>query len=565
MSLVVGAALAAVAGVALYGSLALPLPPPRVLRYTQITNDGEMKWAPIVTDGIRLYFNELTRAGFMICQVPACGGRPHPLPGSADLKILDISPAGSEVVAMMDNPTGLEPTLYLAPVAGGAPRNLGVSGRAAAWSPDGQRLVYATGSALHSAKADGSESRKLAEVAGVSWIRWSPDGKHIRLTIDEPTRNSIWQISADGTALQPVLPPSNAAGRSWIQNWTPNGRYAFLRQDAGGRGDLWAIRETPGIAGRPGRRVYQLTNGPIDLNGPVSSPDGKKLFALGRITRGELLRWNRESRQLVPWLPGVSADGITFSPDGEWVAYSLWPERTLWRSRTDGSDRLQLTSSPLVALVPRWSPDGRNLAFMARAAGGQGHWNIYLVPASGGGPEPILSADSDHASPSWSPDGRSLAFGGAPWLYGFTKSSTAVRILDLRTRQVSKVAGSEGLWSPKWSPDGRHIVAETIDSLNIMLFDFSKQQWSGLAKIEGRGYIDYICWSRAGDSVYFNTPTSIHRVGLHDRKVALVSSLQDVRLAQSLGEWFGLAPDDSPLVLRDTSIQEIYALDVDLP
>ena len=98
-----------------------------------------------------------------------------------------------------------------------------------------------------------------------------------------------------------------------------------------------------------------------------------------------------------------------------------------------------------------------------------------------------------------------------------------------------------------------------------MLFDFNSQQWSRLAKIEGREYFNYVCWSRAGDSVYFNTPNAIYRVGLRERKTVLVTSLKDVRLAQTLGEWFGLAPDDSPTVLHDTSFQEIYALDMKWP
>jgi hypothetical protein len=50
--------------------------------------------------------------------------------------------------------------------------------------------------------------------------------------------------------------------------------------------------------------------------------------------------------QLVPVLDGISADNVEFSRDGLWVTYVLEPEGPLWRSRADGSDRLQLTHSP---------------------------------------------------------------------------------------------------------------------------------------------------------------------------------------------------------------------------
>jgi Tol biopolymer transport system component len=159
----------------------------------------------------------------------------------------------------------------------------------------------------------------------------------------------------------------------------------------------------------------------------------------------------RRCQRSVASIAGLSADGIAFSQDGEWIADSLWPERTLWRSRVDGSSPLQLTSPSIEALAPRLSPDGRTVAYMAHSKGDQGRWNIYLMPASGESAGPVLPADSDYATPSWSPDGSALVFGGVTWLNRYRKS-TSVRSIDLRTRQVAQLAGSEGLWAPKWSP-----------------------------------------------------------------------------------------------------------------
>ena len=60
--------------------------------------------------------------------------------------------------------------------------------------------------------------------------------------------------------------------------------------------------------------------------------------------RGELVRYDSASHQFTPYLSGMSAMGVNFSRDGKWVTYVAYPEGTLWRSKVDGSERLQLTS-----------------------------------------------------------------------------------------------------------------------------------------------------------------------------------------------------------------------------
>jgi len=84
----------------------------------------------------------------------------------------------------------------------------------------------------------------------------------------------------------------------------------------------------------------------MSLSLPIPSPDGKKLFADGWLPRGELVRYDGKSREFVPFLSGISVDQLDFSRDGKWVVYVSNPDGTLWRSRADGSERLQLTSPP---------------------------------------------------------------------------------------------------------------------------------------------------------------------------------------------------------------------------
>ena len=93
------------------------------------------------------------------------------------------------------------------------------------------------------------------------------------------------------------------------------------------------------------------------------------------------MRYDAKSRQFVPYLSGISAEDVSFSRDGAWVAYLAYPEGTLWRSKVDGSERMQLTFLPLETVKPSWSPDGRRIAFAGRTLGKPSQ--IYLVSPEG--------------------------------------------------------------------------------------------------------------------------------------------------------------------------------------
>ena len=296
--------------------------------------------------------------------------------------------------------------------------------------------------------------------------------------------------------------------------------------------------------------------------GPVPSRDGKKLFAIQGASQGQLVRYDAKSQQFVPYLSGISAIQLGFSKDGQWVAYMSYPDGTLWRSKVDGTERLQLTSSPMTAVQPQWSPDGKQIAFAANMPGKPSH--IYIVSADGGALEEVSHGERDENFPAWSRDGDSLFFGNFHLIR--RRSCSAIYRLNLKTNQLTTVNGSQGMWLPRLSPDDNYIAAHS-NTNHLMLFDVKAQKWTELTQTTAL----HPAWSHDGKYVYFDSTAegepAFYRVQIKDRKLERVASLKEVKRPPSGGpaSWTGLAPDDSPLALRDISTFEIYALDWQLP
>ena len=550
----------------------IPSATPTVSTYLELSHDGMDKRgktgavggpdAALATDGSRIYFTEGSSQTSALAQVSAAGGETAAIPVPIGLpQLLDFSPARSELlVASFEDPASATP-LWAIPLPAGVPHRLGnLVARDATWSPDGREIAYARGTELFRSNADGTEIKKLAALPGLGWRpRWSPDGKMLRLTVvDAKTASrSLWEVSSDGSNLHALLPGWNNPPAECCGSWTPDGKQFVFQATREGKTEIWSLAKQ-GIgdwlfpsAGQP----VQITNGQIDSLGPVASPDGRKLYFIGQRLRGELAKYDAQARQFLPFLSGIPADFIDFSRNGQWITYVTFPQGTLWRSRIDGTERLQLTFAPMQVMVPQWSPDGERIVFVGTGTGRQN--SIYIVQASGGTPKPIPQAGGG-LSPTWSPDGNSLLFSDAPF-FEANPGGVAIHRLDWRTRKLETIPGSAGLFSPAWSPDGRYIAAKPLTGRRTMLFDSHSLKWSELA--EGWGFTK---WSRDSQYIYYmryGDEPAILRIRLSDRKVEEVASLSGFRQGGRLaGLQFALAPDGYPTLLRDTGTQEIYSL-----
>jgi len=545
-----------------------------VTNAVRITNDGKAK-SPMnlpVTDGVHLYFIEGMpwTSGSGIAQMSATGGETTWITTTLQeiLTIYNISPDGSRLLVgtgvAVDSSLASE--LWIQPLPAGAPYPIGnIKVSAASWTPDGKHIVYAYAQTLVMVNEDGSEPRPFAKIPGVvRALRYSPDGRVIRFFLlqGQESSSSIWEMDADGRNVHPLFPNWNEQPYQCCGNWSPDGEYYYFVAGRGNSQAIWVRPERRSVFGQAAARPSRLTSGPLRFSGPLPSSDGKRLFVIGEEPRVELFHYDLQTRRFDPYILGFSAGPVDFSPDRKWMAYISYPDGTLWRSRLDGRDKVQLTLPPLRAYAPRWSPDGSRIAFYDVQFNQP--WRIYLLPSSGGSPELLEqpSAGVSETDPTWTPDGKSVVFAKSG---GSGEEGNAVYRFDFETRKTSHIPDSDGLFSPRVSPDGRYISALADGQKKLLLFDTNTNRWSNLMEGEQIGCNE---WSHDGKHVYSREnrggAAEVVRVRIKDRVVEHVVSLKDFpQLADIFTVCTGLAPDDAPLLMRDRSVQELYALVLD--
>jgi Tol biopolymer transport system component/DNA-binding winged helix-turn-helix (wHTH) protein len=340
------------------------------------------------------------------------------------------SPDGSSI-AFIRQPEEGGPSIFVIPALGGSERTIVDShvavGRSVqlSWSPDSRRLAYAAygerGAAqvfivdLDSLKTQPLTPAPECEEAGEP--AFSPDGKQLALFCMSSA--AVYAIYVVDLPHGPLRRLASILGYPQGLAWAADGNHLILANDPGNGGELWQLS----LSG-------EMTQLPFDeeASAPAVDPRGGRLaYVRGR---GTIDIWRAD---LTAAHPDESARKLIYST----------------RTQT----------------VPRYSPDGKLIAFQSNRSGST---EIWLTNADGTEPERLTSFNGPYTSgPTWCSDGRRIAFDSR------ASGLSAIYVEDIHERVPHKVVTTaENLSSPAWSQDCRWLFAFQSNFGSSVLYRF---------------------------------------------------------------------------------------------
>jgi len=338
---------------------------------------GPPQWSP---DGREIAFARCNSDRDGVYTVPALGGperrltnspcrdsvagRPTWTPDSKAMVMLDqCTPGGPRSLVLFSFATGEKRCL-----AAGSPGDFDAED---ALSPDGRTVAFSRWtdsgySELYAVPLTGGPPRRLVSTGTYSWNpMWTPDGKYIVLYSLRGNMVHPWRVPVAGGPVEPemVYPGVGSISQDGRRLVYAESQVAMYTPSAIWRADL-------SNAGGPVLRTRKLIYSQFLEDAAEPSPDGTRL-ALQSARSGT---------------------------------------NQIWLNSSEGNHPVQLTTIGRSG-TPRWSPDGRWIAFDTHVENHvHSYSHIYVVDAEGRNLHAITHGDSDNYVPSWSRDGKSIYF-----------------------------------------------------------------------------------------------------------------------------------------------------------
>jgi len=514
-----------------------PASPPRHdAVFTQLTNQVGAELFPVLSRDGKSFLYASARAGnwdIYLQRVSGQNATNLTQDSPADDTQPALSPDGESIVFRSERDGG---GIFVMGATGESVRRLSDFGFNPTWSPDGKEIAIAeTGmtedpnnragvSALWAIEVS-SGKRRLVTRDDAMQPSWSPHGYRIAYWASHAGQRDIWTIKPDGSS--PVRVTSDVP-LSWNPVWSPDGRYLYFSSDRDGIVNLWRIPIDENTARKTGPAEPITTGGGLTQRAQASfSGDGRKLAYVEQSATENIqrVRFDPASGKTLGKPEVVTEVSATVtipdvSPDGQWVAFQSWGhQEDIYVMKSDGSGEKQLTNDIYKDRLPRFSPDGRRIAFFSNRSG---NFEIWIIGTDGSGLQQITKdGNATNTRSVWSPDGLRLA--------GFHEGRGSY-ILELSTgsREVLPSMADPSMvfdvWS--WSPDGRWLAGHKRASSSgqpggIALYDTETKNYLDLTN-EGTGPV----WLGDNRRLMFDRTGQIGIVDRTSRKVETLDAFR---------------------------------------
>jgi WD40 repeat protein len=291
---------------------------------------------------------------------------------------------------------------------------------------------------------------------------------------------------------------------------------------------------------------------------PVISADRKHIYAIGEQSRNQLVSL---SGDFPPVLEGLSIDSLSISHDGKWVAFTTYPDGSLWKSRLDGSERIRLSDPHLQVRSPQWTADDSEI-FHLRANEGEA-WSMARLNLASGAVETLIDRGAAIESYASTPVGERIAYNTVDDSHLGTSN---VVILSLAGRKVEAVPQSSDLTELKWSKDGRYLAAVTTNQHALRLFDSETRGWRTVIAAEE---VRSIAWDREQNILYFASESGnrrfVRKYLVSNHSVSDVMDLPDRYWHGQTSKVLEMAPKGNLIYGFSHGGTEVYDLNVELP
>ena len=452
--------------------------------------DGATDRRPLFSpDGSQLAFVSTRTGGGDIYVLTLATGETRRLTADDGLEALDswsrdghwiyFSTSSHDIAGMND--------VYRVAVAGGTPMPVSedryTSEFESAASPDGSKLAFVArgvssnmwwrkgSSHLDQSeiwtvdlKAPVADAKSYAKISGMgarqNWPMWSADGKDLYYVSDRGGPENVWVRPASATGADRAI-THFTDGRVLWPTITRDGRTIAFERDFG----IWTLEVSSGTA----RAI------PIVRRGSPASPAPERVRQTTRF------------------------QNLALSPDGRKLAFVVHGD-VFAASAKDGGDAARVTSTEAIESQPAWAPDSRRLVYASARDGGQ---QIYLYDFTTSTETPLTTGRATDLSPRFSPDGKTLAY---------LRDRHELRAIDLATKQdkvlaTGTFADSVASPQPVWSPNGQWIALFAIGTkafTNVQLVPAAggvPRPVSFLANANTNA----IAWGRDGTFLLFDT------------------------------------------------------------